>query len=914
MANTVNIKDLQPSYVFQVDTKEHKEDILNQAKEDNKDACWIGYGIGDINSQYQPSPIKEDDYYMKYCNSDNYDYLKDYRLVWGYSIGIIEEDVIINTDTGEHLAEGDNCTTYTPPSNINYKKGKWLRFSGIYNLNPKTIQNVYLPDYIISFKGLCKNLQSINVIENLDTSNIYNMDEAFYNVKSINNTNKLILDFANVKSAVNCFYHTEINNECIDFINCSGNCNYTSMFQYSRIKYLPTGINKQDIGGENMFFLANFQGDITFNMKLYRQMFYGADFDTISGHFICDEDINSAFDSGTCNNFNVSIDFTNVINADEAISIKINNPFTIDLSTLPENSSYNCIITLYNEVTIIPASFIHKQPIIKLNDYRGTNYKINITKPIKYYTIYDDEFTSSCYLIKCFDEIKTINLNINVDIETTLLIHGYVALSNLTGNLIIHDNIPNDISYNEFKKLVGKNPGVNIDLSNFNIVNHDNYHTPSIIGIVNIDATNKNICIFDSNRRTINTNSEHNVYILYIGQGNNETVNIINNDSSANIVYLYIPTYTINPNFINATNSNIIAERISTDNSNTAIKIQNCKQVTLNGEINYLYIYENIDTIKYNYDLQVYSKVNKKYTIVSESFLYGAPIFYPIRLVQFGDNNALMGACEFPNFKHENSDNYFIITDNFYINFDVSYLSKFATKYYDTLRNGINSFMWFTTNQVYYYSNKYNSSIKPIEEETYINMTNYGNLNSSSFDLVCNGDYTNAIIDNIKTRINIYGEYGDENGENITNCIPKEISCYGLYKIYPGNSINLVYNNINPYSQTINILWNKIGVENYTFKYQSIKVTSLTYQDFGIIIRNVENLVHLDLTEAKIGKFLTLYYVENLDDESIDNIINADYEPNTEITLSFKIYNKLTDEQKQVILDKNCTLISYKYE
>ena len=918
MANTVNIKDLQPSYVFQIDTEEHKEDILNQAIEDNKEACWVGYGTGDINSQYQPSPIKEDDYYMKYCNSDNYDYLKDYRLVWGYSIGIVEEDVIINTDTGEHLAEGDDCATYTPPSNINYKKGKWLRFSGIYNLNPKTIRSIYLPDYIISFKGLCKNLQSINIIESLDTSNIYNMDEAFYNVKSINNTNKLILDFANVKSAVNCFYNTEINNECIDFINCTESCNYTAMFKYSGITYLPVGINKQDIGGEEMFFSANFQGDITFNMKLYHRMFQSANFDTISGHFVCNEDISSAFDLGTCNNFNASIDFTNVTDADEAISLKINNPFTIDLSTLPEISSYNCIITVYNEITIIPANFIHKQPIIKLYEYERTNYKINITKPIRYYTIYDDEFTSSCYLIECFRSTKTINLDINVNIETTLLIGGRVNLSNLTGNLIIHDNIPNDISYNEFKKLVGKNQRVNIDLSNFNIVNYDNYHTPSIIGIVNIDATNKNVCIFDSNRKTINTNSEHNVYILYIGEGNSETINIINNDSSANTIYLYIPTYTNNPNFINAINSNIIAERIATEPMDTDIKIQNCKQVTLNGRITYLYIYENIDTIKYNYNLKVYSKVNKKYTIISASYLKGNPIFYPIRLVQFGDNNKIVGACEFPNFIHEHGDNYFIITDNFYINFDVSYLSKFATKYHDNIYNGINSFIWFTTAQTYYYSNKYNSSIKPIEEETYINMTDYKDLTdlkSSNFNLVCNGDYTNVIIDNIKnTRINIYGEYEDENGEKIINCIPKEISCYGLYNIYPGNSINLIYNNINPSLQTINILWNKIGVENYTFKYQNIKVTSLTYQDFGIIIRNVESLVHLDLTEAKIGKFLTLYYVENLDDESIDSIINADYQSNTEITLSFKIYNKLTDEQKQVILDKNCTLISYKYE
>lgn len=919
MANIVNIKDLQHSYVFQIDTEKHKEDIFNQAKEDNKEACWVGYGTGDINSQYKPSPIKEDDYYMEYCNSDNYDYLKDYRLVWGYSIGIIEEDVIINTDTGEHLAEGDDCTTYNPPSNINYKKGKWLRFSGIYNLNPKIIQSVYLPNYIISFKGLCKNLQSINIIENLDTSNIYNMDEAFYSVKSINNTNKLILDFTNVKSAVNCFYNTEINNECIDFINCSGNCDYTSIFDYSYITYLPVGINKQDIGGKDMFQMAKFQGDITFTMKLYHRMFYFASFDTISGHFVCDEDISDAFASSTCNNFNASIDFTNVTNANNAISAIINNPFTIDLSTLPETSSYNCIITVYNEVTIIPASFIHKQPIIKLYEYRIINYKINITKPIKYYTIYDDEFTSSCYLIKCFNSTRTVNLDINIDIETTLLINGSLALSNLTGNLIIHDNIPNDISYNEFKRLIDKYGGTNIDLSNFNSINYDNYHTPSIIGVVNIDSTNKNVCILDAKGRTIKTNSKYNVYILYNNNiDNNNIINIINNDSSISNIYLYIPNYNNSPNIINAINSNVIVERkYTTSNSNnTWVKVQNCKQITLNGRINRLYINENVDSIKYNYNLNIYSKTNKKYTIISASSFNNSYIFYPIQIVQIDDNNNVIGACEFPNFIHENSDNYFILSDNFYINFDVTYLSKFSYIYPNstTLYNAINSFSNFNTSKIYYYSSKYNSSIRPIEEDIYVNMIDYKDLNKAYFNLVCNGDYTNVIINNIKCRATIYGEYEDENGEKIINYIPKEISCYGLNEIYPGNSVNLIYNNINPSSQTINVLQNKIGVENYTFKYQSIKITSLAYQDFGIIIRNVESLIHLDLNEAKIGKFLTLYYVENLNDESIDGIINANYQSNTEITLSFKIYDKLTDEQKQVILDKNCTLISYKYE
>ena len=159
MAEVV-IPEIKHEYIRQVDTETTKNNWFDECIADNKEAAWAGIGTGELDSQYQPSPVKEPDYYMQYCSSDNYDYLKDYRLIWGYGIGIIEQDVICSLSTGEHLAEGkDACDTYAIENaageNTDWKRGTWIKFSGNRNVSPTRIGEVVLPERIISLKDLC---------------------------------------------------------------------------------------------------------------------------------------------------------------------------------------------------------------------------------------------------------------------------------------------------------------------------------------------------------------------------------------------------------------------------------------------------------------------------------------------------------------------------------------------------------------------------------------------------------------------------------------------------------------------------------------------------------------------------------------------------------------------------------------
>ena len=159
MAEVV-IPEIKHEYIRQVDTETTKNDWFDECIADNKEAAWAGIGTGELDSQYQPSPVKEPDYYMQYCSSDDYDYLKDYRLIWGYGIGIIEQDVICSLSTGEHLAEGkDACDTYATENaageNTDWKRGTWIKFSGNRNVSPTRIGEVILPERVISLKDLC---------------------------------------------------------------------------------------------------------------------------------------------------------------------------------------------------------------------------------------------------------------------------------------------------------------------------------------------------------------------------------------------------------------------------------------------------------------------------------------------------------------------------------------------------------------------------------------------------------------------------------------------------------------------------------------------------------------------------------------------------------------------------------------
>lgn len=84
------IPEVKHEYIFMEDSEQDKEIQFDQCRADNKEAAYSCFGTGELDSEYQPSPTKDPDYLMDYCSTDGHDYLKDYRLIWGYGIGIIE--------------------------------------------------------------------------------------------------------------------------------------------------------------------------------------------------------------------------------------------------------------------------------------------------------------------------------------------------------------------------------------------------------------------------------------------------------------------------------------------------------------------------------------------------------------------------------------------------------------------------------------------------------------------------------------------------------------------------------------------------------------------------------------------------------------------------------------------------------
>lgn len=422
----INIPEINHSYIYPTDTEENKDNILNQAKNDNKEACWVGYGVGDLNSQYQPSPIKEPDYYMQYCNSDNYDYLKDYRLIWGYGIGIIETDVIVNTDTGEHLAEGtEECDSYIAEEGINTKRGVWLRFTGSTLINPSVIREVILPDYIISIKDFTSSLTSSQLtIEHFNSENIINWDNTFSNkhINFINSDNsEVTFDLTSTKSMKHIFDTSYIQNEVktvttINFINNNNNINLEYAFNRSYIFGTLDNLFLNYSGGAYMFSNAYIYAfPNTFYITLYDATFYNTKgnisittFD--DGHYKLPNQVGQTqppFYNVPIKIKAENIDYTDCEYINE-LYYKCTFLDTLDLSNLPNIEINNFISVLKSDITI-------KWPSYKLNKYEAfiinnnANYKIS--------------FENICYCAEIGDIKPNIgqgciifgyNLNLNV--------------------------------------------------------------------------------------------------------------------------------------------------------------------------------------------------------------------------------------------------------------------------------------------------------------------------------------------------------------------------------------------------------------------------------------------------------------------------------------------------------------------
>jgi hypothetical protein len=507
----LNIKDINPSYIFQTNTKEHKEDILNQAKADNKEACWVGYGTEDINSQYQPSPIKDDDYYMKYCNSDNYDYLKDYRLVWGYGIGIIETDVIINIDTGKHIVEGkEACDAYIPEEGINIKRGIWLRFSGNNFKNPTEIREVILPKEIISIKNLTTNLSSRNLtIYGFNSENIINWDYAFCEKTNYSEIihrriaiTDYIYDLSSTKSMCGTFNVASLTsiteNNKLYCKNVNENIIAHYCFYYCRISVDIKELCSNYIGGN--YFINFGTGYPTYHLENCKFNFLplycissldnskGADInlDLSNTEYI----INAPYCYKFADNAYIKGKIKNIIAPNDNItSYNIINTYTLE-----EYNDYNAPV-LNNYCDDI-------SPICRINGL----FKLKETDEAKYYSYTE---------LSCFQ-------NIDNSINTYIGNIGYNYINNQAENYFITNKLKLFFSnYNDIRFFNDTNNIGNINLYNYIIYNTENTKTVFSFNnkndIINIDnllnfaitgAISNSIFVSSSTNKTININDK----------------------------------------------------------------------------------------------------------------------------------------------------------------------------------------------------------------------------------------------------------------------------------------------------------------------------------------------------------------------------------------------------------------------
>ena len=429
------IPDIKREYIYLEATEADKDKQFEQCRADNKEAAWAGIGTRELDSEYQPSPIKEPDYYMEYCSSDDYDYLKDYRLVWGYGIGIIEQDVICSLSTGEHLAEGkDACDTYATDNvageNTDWKRGIWIKFSGNRNVSPARIGEVVLPERIISLKDLCAALQLNNDCHFVFP--ITNFDD-ITNTTVLNTSNMcgqnnhIIIDINSEVSfnmtTLNCSYmfanatigeditdrlgFIESLTQAIDFNHCFYKTKFSNTFEHIDCNNVLPSANVESMFEESNF--NNTVGTILYNGPVGKATFKNCigviDF---TSTFNLQSDVESAFEGTTIINTGSrdetnseddnlinwnSIDFSKVTNAKKMFydTTWDEDEVFLDLSSVVEHED-GCFDDFLYNITSGNIKFNIKTPDVKVRGWRLFKHieYLNIIGNLYVYD-YDDE-------------------------------------------------------------------------------------------------------------------------------------------------------------------------------------------------------------------------------------------------------------------------------------------------------------------------------------------------------------------------------------------------------------------------------------------------------------------------------------------------------------------------------------------
>lgn len=279
------LPEIKHEYIFKEDTQEQKEATFEQCLDDGKEAAYASIGTDPLDSTYVAAPDILPDHEMEYTSTDQHDYLKTIELVWGYTIGIITTSVVLNADTGDILAEGNDVDSYTAPEGVNIKKGRWIRLSGNRNLHPSILRAVEMPEDIICLKDLCAAIQIDEktgfTIEGFDSSHVINFDNAFQ--KAWINS-EVTFDMSSCKTCKYMFNEGLIKDNSGELLTIQNmqpgtNCDY--MFYNSYLYRIPEGIRQAGVGGVYMFCDAMLgrKGDLDNNTRGYKgvlaqRMFY----------------------------------------------------------------------------------------------------------------------------------------------------------------------------------------------------------------------------------------------------------------------------------------------------------------------------------------------------------------------------------------------------------------------------------------------------------------------------------------------------------------------------------------------------------------------------------------------------------------------------------------------------------------
>ena len=914
----LTLPELKHEYIFQLDTEETKNSVFDQCREEAKEAAYSTFGTNQNDAEYQPSPIKDPDYMMDYCTSDGHDYLKDYRLIWGYGIGIIEQDVICSLTTGEHLAEGtEACDTYEAENaageNTDWKRGTWIKFSGNRNVSPTRIGEVVLPDYIISLKDLCVALTSTDevVVEGFNTNNIINMDNMFGKESSSNYRYYIISDF-NFDSAKTLNYAFK----CAHFVN------------------FPYDINNRNIGGISLFERVRIDNDVTeVNMKLYSNMFYNF-YPPINNKFVfedCDKDISFAFCYADIDDFPI-INFTNVTYSCNQLfyGITVLNPDnikTLNLSSYvnPERSFDDYFIqssdSINIRITFPNVEIINKgAPFISLSDSTIIFDNILIYNKIKPNTRISG-FESNANIITFFS-FNCTNITCIGTINGAAI--GRIN-SELYGKLFTDSSkikiIQDDLTYNDLKEFINYNNDFDVMPLFFlynNYSQHDNtvnfnidvldFSESQIIGnlfysynyrYTNVNITNDSIdIVVDINKPililgryfkniTINNTSIDNILI-----GGNNNINLyydlydyVLKVNTENIVELYSDCYYI-------------------DTNNDVLSYNNFFKINKANNINYntLYRYDHTDS---NITIR---NCNKFIINYSDTDIMSGIINIPsnfklnIEVNPYLSNLIKYGNVTFLNIDNENDTVSFPNLTNVTDEYTLRYYGRFIDYPLSVLLNS----------ELVYFANPYNCTYINDITETEINIhelaySNYGiNIDLSNFNI--NIEYTN-----------IKGTYNDLLGSSMIDTISPNLKVNNitfLYYDYSGSGIAKLYLQ---YIESNNLIINfDINRYCYLYLYDLPNLHKFTINNFyGSIYANnfnYQNNINVLLLGNNniIDDFLNLSAFDKLTQESINSIVTpSNYRSGATLTINTIPFQYITEEQKQALTNAGVTLVEY---